>query len=377
MSDLNKVSTDLMSAPAPADVSVVPDVTVVISTYNRCEQLRHALESLFSQQADGVTWEAVVVDNNSTDDTPAVVRSFIGRRSAPLRYVFEPRQGLSFGRNAGVSRASAPLIAFTDDDVRPAPDWVRRIKRCFDEHPEADFIGGKVLPRWPAGVPAWLTPAHWSPLALVDYGDGAFVVNAGKPYCLVGANIAFRREVFDRAGLFASSVQRVKDGIGSAEDYDMQMRVWRAGGHGLYAPEVVVTTDVQPERITKAYHRRWYAGHGRFSALMRLEECISPDGTLSPEPMQASRLFGVPGFLYVEMFSSVQRWMNAALHRDESGAFHHENRARHCLYYIRQRYEEHAAQPSHSYIGEVSQFVKSVVRKRLLIARSRRSQASG
>ena len=157
----------------------------------------------------------------------------------------------------------------------------------------------------------------------------------------------------------------------------MQMRVWRAGGHGLYAPDVVVTTDVQPERMTKAYHRRWYAGHGRFSALMRLEECIAPDGTLIPEPIEASRLFGVPGFVYVEMFSSVQRWVNAALHRDESGAFYHENRARHCWYYIRQRCQQDAAQRSHSYIAELSQFVTSVVRKRLSNARSRRSQASG
>ncbi len=360
----------------PTDSSIVPDVTVVISTYNRCEQLRQALESLFSQETDGVTWEAVVVDNNSTDATPAVVESFIGRRSARLHYVFEPRQGLSYGRNAGISRATAPVIAFTDDDVRPAPDWVGRIKRCFDEHPEADFIGGKVLPRWLTSVPAWLTPDHWSPLALVDYGDEAFVVNPEKPYCLVGANFAFRRGVFDRLGVFAPRLQRVMDGIGSAEDYDVQMRVWRAGGQGLYAPDVVVATDVQPERMTKAYHRRWYAGHGRFSALMRLKECISPEGRLIPERTQASRLFGVPSFVYVELVSGVRRWMNAALHRDESSAFYHENRARHCLYYIRQRYREHAAQRSHSGIAELSQFIRSVVRKKLN-AHSARSQPSG
>lgn len=360
----------------PTDVSAAPDVTVVISTYNRCGQLREALEALFSQQSDGVTWEAVVVDNNSTDDTAAVVESFTGQPSARLSYIFEPRQGLSFGRNAGICRAAAPIIAFTDDDVRPAPDWVRRIKRCFDEHPEADFIGGKVLPRWQSTVPAWLTPDHWSPLALVDYGDEEFVVNPGRPACLVGANFAFRRDVFGRVGLFAPSLQRVKDAIGSAEDYDMQMRVWRAGGQGLYVPDVVVATDVQPERTTKAYHRRWYAGHGRFSAVMRLKECISPDGTLIPERTQPSRLFGVPSFVYVEWFSSVRRWMNAGLHRDESSAFYHENRARHCLYYIRQRYQDHAAKRSHSAVAELSQFVRTVVRKRLG-APSARSQPSG
>jgi GT2 family glycosyltransferase len=317
------------------------------------------------QQTDGVTWEVIVVDNNSTDDTRAVVQWFVSRGTVPIRYVFEPRQGLSFARNAGIARAAAPLVAFTDDDVRAAPDWVAQIKRCFDAHPAAGFIGGKVLPRWQGSVPEWLTPDHWSPLALVDYGNAPVVVDSRRPSCLVGANVAFRREVFDRVGGFEPSVQRVMDGIGSAEDYDLQMRVWRAGGHGVYAPDLLVTADIQPERTTKAYHRRWYAGHGRFSALMRLKECLSPEGTLVPERTQASRLFGVPSFVYVELFSSVRTWLSAALRRDESSAFYHENRARHCVCYIRQRYDEHAAQRSHSSLAELLQFLRSVIRKKL------------
>jgi len=357
------------------DLSRPSDLTVIISTYNRCEQLRHTLESLFSQQTGDVSWDAVIVDNNSTDATHDVVRSF-EQRGARLRYVFEPRQGLSFGRNAGIAAATAPVVAFTDDDVQPAPNWVLRVVQSFHEHPDADFIGGKVVPRWPAKVPAWLTPDHWSPLALVDYGDAPFVVSANKPYCLVGANLAFRREVFDRVGLFAPGLQRVRDGIGSAEDYDVELRVWRAGGQGFYCPDVVVATDVQSERTTKAYHRRWYAGHGRYSALMRLKECMSPDGALIPERTQASRLFGVPSFVYVELFESVGRCLKAVLRRDESSAFYHENRARHCVNYIRQRYQDDAARRRHSVIAELSQFIKSVVRKRLN-APSTRSQPSG
>ena len=194
-------------------MSTFPDVTVVISTFNRCEQLRHALDSLLGQQTDGVTWEAVVVDNNSTDDTPTdrVVHR-PAQYAPPLRV--RTQAGALLRPNPGISHATAPLIAFTDDDVQPSPDWVRRIKRCFDAHPDAEFIGGKVLPRWSTQVPAWLTPDHWSPLALVDYGDGAFVVNAGKPYCLVGANLAFRRDAFDRAGLFAPVCSVSKTALG-------------------------------------------------------------------------------------------------------------------------------------------------------------------
>jgi glycosyltransferase involved in cell wall biosynthesis len=342
-----------------------PHVSIVVSTYNRCEQLRYALAALLDQSTDDLVCELIVVDNNSTDATRSVIESFLNRGVTNLQYLFEPRQGLSYGRNTGIARARAPLIAFTDDDVRPVRDWAVRIKRCFDEHPEADFIGGKVLPRWREQPPAWLTPDHWSPLALVDYGDHPFVVDPQKPRCLVGANLAFRREVFDRLGMFSPDLQRVREGIGSAEDYDMHLRVWNAGGKGLYAPNVVVTSDVEPDRVTKSYHRKWYAGHGRFSARMRLKEVMSPEGCLISERTQASRLFGVPSFVFVELFCSLGRWAQAALHRQESGAFYHENRARHCVYYIRQRYRQNAAERSHSSLAEVARFIRTVVRKKL------------
>ena len=342
-----------------------PHVSIVVSTYNRCEQLCHALAALLKQSTGDLICEIIVVDNNSTDATRSVIESFIQSGVANLQYVFEPRQGLSHGRNTGIARARAPVIAFTDDDVCTASDWALRIKRCFDQHPEADFIGGKVLPRWRCEPPAWLTPDHWSPLALVDYGDTPFIVDRMKPFCLVGANLAFRREVFDRLGTFSPDLQRVRDGIGSAEDYEMHLRVWNAGGKGLYAPEIVVTSDVEPDRVTKAYHRKWYAGHGRFSARMRLKEVMSPEGCLIPERTLATRLFGVPSFVFVELFCSLGRWAEAALRRQESSAFYHENRTRHCIYYIRQRYRQNAQERNHSTLSEIARFIRTVVRKKL------------
>jgi glycosyltransferase involved in cell wall biosynthesis len=343
-----------------------PHISIVVSTYNRCEQLRHALAALLEQSTVDLICELIVVDNNSTDATRSVIESFLQSGGTHLQHLFEPRQGLSYGRNTGIARARAPLIAFTDDDVRPARDWAVRIKRCFDEHPEVDFIGGKVLPRWRVQPPAWLTPDHWSPLALVDYGDQLFVVDPQRPFCLVGANLAFRREVFDRLGTFSPDLQRVKDGIGSAEDYDMHLRVWNAGGKGLYAPDVVVTSDVEPDRVTKSYHRKWYAGHGGFSARMRLKEVMSsPEGCLIPECTEASRLFGVPGFVYVELFGSLARWAQAALRRQESGAFYHENRVRHGVYYICECYRQNRTESGHSTVAEVARFIRTVVRKRL------------
>ena len=103
------------------------DVTVIIATYNRADMLPGALESVLAQEADGVRYEVIVVDNNSPDQTREVVESFIARGHRNLRYLFEGRQGVAYARNTALAHASAPIIAFTDDDVRVSPDWVAMI----------------------------------------------------------------------------------------------------------------------------------------------------------------------------------------------------------------------------------------------------------
>src|SRR6185503_338373 len=157
------------------------DISAVITTYNRSEMLAKALEALLSQHAGGVRYEVIVVDNNSTDDTRATIEALISKGHTNLRYVFEPQQGISYGRNAGIAAARGNIIAFTDDDVVVTDNWIATIKRAFDENPEVEYIGGKILPDWSEPPPKWLTIDHWWPLALLDRGDKRFYVNASNP----------------------------------------------------------------------------------------------------------------------------------------------------------------------------------------------------
>src|ERR1044071_765056 len=120
------------------------DVSAVISTYNRCEMLPSALDNLLRQESEGVKYEVIIVDNNSTDGTRQVVESFIEQGHDNLRYVFEPCQGVSHARNTGIAHARAPIIAFADDDVTVSRNWIATIKRVFDEHPDVNCIGGRV-----------------------------------------------------------------------------------------------------------------------------------------------------------------------------------------------------------------------------------------
>ena len=338
------------------------DLTVVVSTYNRADRLPLALDALRDQSGD-VRYEIIVVDNNSTDSTRAVVEAIAAESGGKVRYAFEPRQGLSYGRNTGIELSQSPLVAFTDDDVRVAPDWVDALKRVFDEHPDIDYVGGPVLPNWLQPPPRWLTRGHWGPLALQDYGSEGIVTGKERGMCLVGANMTFRRRVFERVGTFSPALGRIKDGIGSTEDHDMQLRVWRAGMRGLYHPSPIVLADVTPDRMEKAYHRRWHRGNGRHCAMMRLREFVPMDVGPVTEPQNIVTLFGSPAFVHVDIVRYTYLWADAVLRRDDS--LFYANQLRHVWSYVKTRYVLFRTDSPRSVPIELVTFLRSYIRKQL------------
>src|SRR4051794_17455742 len=307
------------------------DISIVISTYNRCGLLEGALRALLSQTPANVAYEILVVDNNSTDQTRSLVEGLAKQNPEKLKYIFEPKQGLSYGRNTGIAAAKAPIIAFTDDDVRVAADWIWRIKSGFEANPDIDFLGGRVVPRWPAEPPPWLTRANWSPLALLDYGDHPFYVDSGKQLCLIGANFAFRRRAFEKVGLFKIDFQRVKDGIGSLEDHEILLRLWQVGSRGLYLPELAATAEIEPDRMEKQYHRRWHASHGRFYAALHSEEV---------ERSKLGKFFGVPAHFYRQALNDLGGWIGARVRRQPAEAFTRELGLRYFCGFAARRWRE-------------------------------------
>ena len=334
------------------------DISVIISTYNRSEMLCVALERLLEQQGEGTSYEVIVVDNNSTDRTREVVESFISRGHSNLRYLFEPKQGVSYGRNTGIAYSSAEIIAFTDDDVRVGQDWIGNMKRAFDEHPEVDFVGGPILPEWKSEPPAWLTREHWWPLALLDFGDKPFYVNIDFPLCLPTANISFRRRAFDSIGLFSPE-------FSGREDHELLVRLWRTDRQGIYIPNMLVTAEVQPERLKKDYHRKWNLMTGKFNSLMRLNESVNAEGQFVGELPDLATLFGVPGFIYRKLLTESLRWVVTAGRGQKGKSQQHKNHIWYLIGYISKRFEQDAAARKHSSLTEIGAFTKAMLRKKL------------
>ena len=205
-----------------------PLLSLIVGTRNRSGRLGAFFEALGRMRAHA-SWELVIVDNGSSDDTGARLATLAHSLQAPVTIVHEPRTGLGRARNAGVGAARGTLLAFTDDDCYPAIDYVDRVVDAFDD-PDRGFIGGRIL----------LYDAEDHPITIrVDTAPIPIPPHSVVPTGLVqGANMAFRREVLARIGGFDDAL-----GPGTAfcnDDVDAVARASAAGFAGSYVPEPVV-----------------------------------------------------------------------------------------------------------------------------------------
>ncbi len=306
-----------------------PSLSVVMSTYNRAALLRDAVRSLLTLDPATPPYEVIIVDNNSKDNTREVVEALIPESAGRLRYLFEGTQGVAYGRNAGAAAASAPVIVFTDDDVRASRGWLMAYARAFAEHPDVDYAGGPIEPIWPAPAPAWLTHAHSSPLALIEHGPTGFVVTPENFRVFVTANLAVRRTAFDAVGRLDPYFQHEPGAITAMEDHEFQIRMQAAGRRGWYEPDAIIRAEVQPERLTKAYHRRWAFDNGRVRARATPPGYQFDGGcTYTPEPPDARKLLGAPLWMYRQTAEHGARALRARLRGNEEDALWWECEAR-------------------------------------------------
>ena len=208
------------------------DVTVLICTRNRVRALAAALASLTraAMRADGVSIEAIVVDNGSTDETPALLDRWAAGQRFPVRAIREDVAGLARARNAGLAHRGGAIVAMTDDDCVLHRDYLIAIVNAFAATPGPAVIGGRIL----LGDPADLR-------VTVKLEDHAMVANprAFPGGFVMGANLAFNADALGRIGGFDE-----RFGAGApfvaAEDTDFLLRATKLGIPVLYDPYIVV-----------------------------------------------------------------------------------------------------------------------------------------
>lgn len=275
------------------------NISVIVCTYNRCRTLATALESLAAQEMPAsVEWEVVVVDNNSRDQTREVVEALCLREPQRFRYVFESKQGLSNARNRGITEARGAVLAFTDDDVTLDSKWLRSLTAPFSDDSWMG-AGGRVRPERAFEPPDWLSTSNryaLAPLAMFDLGDQAGEL--GEPP--FGANMAFRREMFDKYGVFRADLGRCGDSMLSNEDTEFGGRLLVGKERLRYEPSAVVFHPVPENRVKKQYFLRWWFDKARAD----IRELGVPADT-------KWFIAGVPLYLFRRLGVWTLRWMVA------------------------------------------------------------------
>lgn len=264
---------------------MTPRLSVVVCTHNRAGILGRCLDSLLAQTLPPGRFEILVVDNASRDDTRSVVRH--GRRAARVRYLFEPRLGLSRARNTGWREARAPLVAYLDDDAVAAPDWAAAALRAFQRWPDAACVGGRVDPLWPGPRPAWLDHRLMGVLSVVHWSPWARELDPKE--WLVGANVCLRRSLLEEVGGFPEYLGRKGASLMSGEEAAV-IKALRVRGHRVfYDPDMRVQHRIDPERLKARWFLRRYFCHGVSVGLAELKNTpITPAGRL----LEAYRALG-------------------------------------------------------------------------------------
>ncbi len=229
--------------------------SVIICTRNRAESLRQTLAQFRDvQPTSEVETEIIIADNGSSDATRAVVES----ADCPfeLRYVFEPERGQVMARHAGIAESRGEVIVFTDDDVRPEPQWLQEITRPVLDA-KFDAMAGTVRIA-PHLLRRWMTPVHRGWLTSTES------IDPDDPQGIVGANMAFSRRVLERVPRFDPELGPGRMGFWDDSLFSFQLK--RAGYRIGMARRGIVEHHFDPSRLSRKAFLERAEGEGRCEA---------------------------------------------------------------------------------------------------------------
>jgi glycosyltransferase involved in cell wall biosynthesis len=240
-----------------------PKVSLIVCTRDRAARLPDFLSRIALLESPSADWELILVDHASTDGTPGLLEEFTSGAPFRVRHLRSMARGLSGAKNEGLARAGGEILAFTDDDCYPRPDFLRAVVEVFAEH-RVGVVGGRVVLHDPTDAKFCLkdvdTPAAIQPASFVPAGT------------IHGANMAVTREVVAAIGGF-DPMLGPGTACPAAEDVDYIARAVWAGWTARYDPRPVVAHHHRrkPGKETEQCRRVYDYGRGAYYAKFLLE----------------------------------------------------------------------------------------------------------
>jgi glycosyltransferase involved in cell wall biosynthesis len=266
-------------------------LSVIVCTRNRSAMLRRCLQAMC--ELDGpstASWELLVVDNGSTDDTASVIDTFSSR--LPLRPVKEATAGLSHARNRAVREARGEWLLWCDDDALVDKQWLSAYAEAFARWPNGVVFGGPILPELEGIPPRWLTAALGSiggAYAARDLGPELMRLTIAGDRVPYGANFAVRADAQRRFAYDPRLGRQPGDRGVVGEESAVIEQLLAAGGEGWWVPDARVRHIVPPERQTVRYLREYMTGYGETMAVRATDRPHAHTDALPPSWWTAAR----------------------------------------------------------------------------------------
>jgi glycosyltransferase involved in cell wall biosynthesis len=230
------------------------DLTVCICTRDRPQYVRDCLNGLRRQTIPRDRFAILLVDSASAAPAAADLAGLASQHNARLVRLDQP--GISLARNAGAWAARTPFIAYIDDDAIPAPDWVEAIHESIAQPGRRPaLIGGRILPKWEAPLPAWWPRSLRGVLSIIEHeGNGEYRTTAVpanlEPYA---ANMVVHVLSLLAAGGFGTAIGRYGDALLSDEEVQLAWTLQDAGYSVRYDSRIVVYHQIQARRLDPAW----------------------------------------------------------------------------------------------------------------------------
>lgn len=247
-----------------SDASAVPDISVIVCTSGGRLTIRAALVALLEQTLSPESYEIVVIINtvevSAYERLKTQLEAVAETGRAQLRFVHEPRLGLSVARNSGISSAAGRYVAFIDDDGLADPEWLEQIVVRFDADERVASVGGNIFPHFEVEPPAWVTPHLYPYFSCKTFSKSEEFLGIGLYF--FGTNMAFRKDVLVASGGFDACLGRKGDNLLSNEEWTVFHYIDQQGLLKLSSPMVNVRHMIPPSRLIRWFfiRRLWWQG---------------------------------------------------------------------------------------------------------------------
>ena len=238
-------------------------VSLCICTFDNYLQLKKTLKSALDQNYKNL--EIIILDNTSKEILKLNAykefqrAQFVNfcKNKKQVKYIYKPLSNLSKARNKCIKESNNDLIYFIDDDIILDKQSVKFMVKEFNDSNLISAVGGKVSCKWPNDQkPEWIPQEYLKYYSEVDHGQKKFLINDRPELNLAGANICFKKSIFDKVGLFDPSLGRKGNLLLSGEEDDILRRIVKANAHVKYSPLPLAHHIIHQERCDKQWLKK-------------------------------------------------------------------------------------------------------------------------